>query len=290
MGDDRYPNGKGINELTRRLKEILAIGNWHARIEHRDEVFSLFVEAMDRLAKSMDTWIRTRLLLNYPVPTLTSEIDKIRQDIEREALDRILDQLEGKPNNQELSLMPDEDMLHFMLKIARKKNLKRKARATFRRAEGELTRALRKQKDPKSRPDLVTAVEPAEESEGLPEYLWGVQPFLLDAVEELRVYDRFCRLDSASKLLILLDRLTTDTIAAFDLAATRCGIDAGYIRPYRDRLNAWMDSDPNHRTIPRSEMAAIMDISQPTLRTRIENAYCRLGLHPAESSAAMDHS
>lgn len=284
-----HPSGKGITELTQRLREILSIEDWQARMYHRDEAFYLFLEAMECLAKSIDTWIRTKVLLNQRVPMLFSEIESVRNEIELAALDHILDQLQEEPRKK-ICLMPDEEIFHFVIRVADKANLPRDVRNEHRKSEGDLTRTLRRQDDPKSRPELVTAVEPAEENEGLPEYLWGVQPFLLDAVEELRVYDRFCRLDSASKLLILLDRLTTDTIAAFDLAATRCGIDAGYIRPYRDRLNAWMDSDPNHRRIPRSEMAAIMDISQPTLRTRIENAYCRLGLHPAESSAAMDHS
>lgn len=268
-----------IKKLTINIKKTLAIETRHERIKRRDQLFSFFFEITELLAQSTETWIKNRVLLKYRVPMLCSEVEKIRFEMEKAGFERLLDQLQGETQSDDLRLMPDQSIFQFLVKIARNANIPRNARSRLRIPEGELTRTLGR--DQQNRPGLVSAVE-SEENDALPDYVWGVEPFSFVAVEELEVYGKFCELDVPSKLVILLDRITNDTIEAFDLAAARCGIDPKDIKPHRDRLKAKIDVNPNRRRLARTEIAAILGISQPTFRSHLEKAYSRLGLDRPE--------
>lgn len=261
-----------LRKKTSEMLAILSISDPIARLKERNLLWTLFVDAAELGRPLLEAWVRKRILFGHTVPMMGSVVEELCDRIEEIALQHLLDQMQGEEPNPSYCLGWGDRLLQgYFIRMAFKHNLPRDARNKYVVAYAQNERIK------SGRPYLVLATDVdtsgGENDEStFPEYKWGVDALWLEDVEELMAHDRFRLLDDTSKIMILLDKMDDGFLLRdFDEAATRYGIDHRFLQPYRRRLSLIKG-----KIMGVQRIAYVMDISEPTVRKRLEKAYRKL--------------
>ena len=291
-----------------QILAILQTEDLLERLRQRQAFGRLLCAALERCRKPLEAWIRDKAFFGQHVPMLVSELEIVRDDIIERAQLHLFNQLQGEEVHADCCFLPRDlepgvgrGLLGYLKRIARRHNIVRDARTRNTVIEDEQRRTEH------GRPYRVFAhhvdagvpgAEPDDETgHSLPERVWGVDAIWNEDIEAMRRWDRLHALDDAAKLLVLLRNpplplRTAQDLRHFDQLVQVAGFSPRFDpRPYRRRLRHCLAKRrPNGHTggLGMADLAAVLDVSEPTARKYLVQAQNRLqpAAPPAQAAAS----
>ncbi len=97
-----------LRKLTAEMFEILSISGSSMRLEERNLLWTLFVEAAKCCRSALEAWVRKKIFLGQSVPMMDTEVEDLCDRIEEIALKHLLNQLQGEEQNPSYFLGPSD--------------------------------------------------------------------------------------------------------------------------------------------------------------------------------------